>query len=156
MANRQLRIFALLGSAALAGAALQAVDTPPAHLFFVNGHWTAWEAPPTPEGAKVHIVVPGDTFWALAATDLGNPYLWPQIWNENKYIRDAHWIYPGDPIVLVPGGLTGWLSWIPHQERLAATRRAIRVQPVHNELHDSPSTPNPCRTSPPRPQSTST
>jgi pimeloyl-ACP methyl ester carboxylesterase len=40
----------------------------------------------------------------------------------------------GDPIVLVPGGLTGWLSWIPHQERLAATRRAIRVQPLHNEL----------------------
>ncbi len=40
----------------------------------------------------------------------------------------------GDPIVLVPGGLTGWLSWIPHQERLAAERRAIRVQPVHNEL----------------------
>jgi pimeloyl-ACP methyl ester carboxylesterase len=40
----------------------------------------------------------------------------------------------GDPIVLVPGGLTGWLSWIPHQERLAATRRTIRVQPVHNEL----------------------
>ncbi len=40
----------------------------------------------------------------------------------------------GDPIVLVPGGLTGWLSWIPHQELLAAQRRAIRVQPVHNEL----------------------
>ncbi|MEX2422317.1 MAG: alpha/beta hydrolase [Actinomycetota bacterium] len=40
----------------------------------------------------------------------------------------------GDPIVLVPGGLTGWLSWIPHQERLADKRRAIRVQPVHNEL----------------------
>ena len=40
----------------------------------------------------------------------------------------------GEPIVLVPGGLTGWLSWIPHQERLAATRRAIRVQPVHNEF----------------------
>ncbi len=40
----------------------------------------------------------------------------------------------GEPIVLVPGGLTGWLSWIPHQERLAATRTAIRVQPLHNEL----------------------
>lgn len=40
----------------------------------------------------------------------------------------------GEPIVLVPGGLTGWLSWIPHQERLAATRRAIRLQPVHNEF----------------------
>jgi pimeloyl-ACP methyl ester carboxylesterase len=40
----------------------------------------------------------------------------------------------GEPIVLVPGGLTGWLSWIPHQERLSGRYRAIRVQPIHNEL----------------------
>lgn len=40
----------------------------------------------------------------------------------------------GDPIVLIPGGLTGWLSWIPHQRRLATRYRAIRVQPIHNEL----------------------
>ena len=39
----------------------------------------------------------------------------------------------GEPIVLVPDGLTGWLSWIPHQERLAGRYRAIRVQPIHNE-----------------------
>ncbi len=40
----------------------------------------------------------------------------------------------GEPIVLIPGGLTGWLSWIPHQKRLAGRYRAIRVQPIHNEL----------------------
>lgn len=40
----------------------------------------------------------------------------------------------GEPIVLVPGGLTGWLSWIPHQERLADDYQVIRVQPIHNEL----------------------
>ena len=40
----------------------------------------------------------------------------------------------GEPIVLVPGGLTGWLSWVPHQERLARRYRAIRVQPLNNEL----------------------
>jgi pimeloyl-ACP methyl ester carboxylesterase len=40
----------------------------------------------------------------------------------------------GDPVVLVPGGLTGWLSWIPHADRLAANWRTIRVQPIHNEL----------------------
>lgn len=40
----------------------------------------------------------------------------------------------GAPLVLVPGGLTGWLSWIPHAERLSASRRVIRVQPIHNEL----------------------
>lgn len=100
MATRQLKVLALLGSMALAGMALHAADTPPAHLQLRNGHWTAWEAPPTPEGAKVHVVVPGDTFWALAATNLGNPYLWPQLWEKNQYVRDAHWIYPGDPLIL--------------------------------------------------------
>lgn len=40
----------------------------------------------------------------------------------------------GEPVVLVPGGLTGWVSWIPHQERLAGRYRAIRVQPIHNEM----------------------
>ena len=31
---------------------------------------------------------------------LGDPYLWPQIWERNQYVLDAHWIYPGDPLVL--------------------------------------------------------
>lgn len=37
----------------------------------------------------------------------------------------------GEPLVLVPGGLTGWLSWIPHAESLAGSRRVIRLQ-LHN------------------------
>lgn len=40
----------------------------------------------------------------------------------------------GDPLVLVPGGLTGWVSWVPHQQRLVDRYRVIRVQPIHNEL----------------------
>lgn len=40
----------------------------------------------------------------------------------------------GEALVLVPGGLTGWLSWLPHQERLAGRYRVVRVQPIHNEL----------------------
>jgi pimeloyl-ACP methyl ester carboxylesterase len=40
----------------------------------------------------------------------------------------------GDPVVLLPGGLTGWVSWIPHQERLAENWRVFRVQPIANEL----------------------
>jgi len=39
----------------------------------------------------------------------------------------------GEPLVLIPGGITGWLSWIPHQERLSDRYRTIRVQPIHNE-----------------------
>lgn len=32
------------------------------------------------------------------------------------------------PIVLVPGGLSGWISWKPHAEILSKERRVIRVQ----------------------------
>jgi pimeloyl-ACP methyl ester carboxylesterase len=40
----------------------------------------------------------------------------------------------GRPLVLVGGGLTGYASWIPHQDRLAATRRVVRVQPLAVQL----------------------
>ncbi len=34
----------------------------------------------------------------------------------------------GSTIILVPGGLTGWLSWKPHAERLSSKRKVVRVQ----------------------------
>jgi pimeloyl-ACP methyl ester carboxylesterase len=40
----------------------------------------------------------------------------------------------GDPLVLVGGGLTGWLSWIPHQQKLGETRRVGRAQPLTVQL----------------------
>lgn len=41
---------------------------------------------------------------------------------------------PGDPLVLIPGGLTGWVSWIPFVEPLSQGRTVVRVQPTQNEL----------------------
>jgi len=79
----------------------QAVAPPPQPLHFVDGHWTPYDPPSEfPEGSTVHRVVPGDTLWDLANTYLGDPYLWPQIWERNPYIKDSHWIYPGDPIAI--------------------------------------------------------
>ena len=81
---------------------LAAAERPPADLHFVDGHWTAWDPPQPPEGAQVHVIQRGDTLWDLAARFHGDPYLWPQIWERNQYILDAHWIYPGDPLVMGP------------------------------------------------------
>jgi hypothetical protein len=79
----------------------QAVAPPPQPLQFVDGHWTPYDPPSDfPEGSTVHVIVPGDTLWDLAARYLGDPYLWPQLWERNPYIKDSHWIYPGDPVVV--------------------------------------------------------
>jgi hypothetical protein len=79
----------------------QAVAPPPQPLRFTDGHWTPYDLPTEyPDGVTIHTVVTGDTLWDLAAAYLGDPYLWPQLWERNPYINDSHWIYPGDPIVI--------------------------------------------------------
>ncbi|MET0555029.1 MAG: LysM peptidoglycan-binding domain-containing protein [Vicinamibacteria bacterium] len=64
-------------------------------------HWSRYKYPESiPEGATFYIIQRGDTLWDLSGKYLGNPFLWPQIWDQNRYITDAHWIYPGDPLIL--------------------------------------------------------
>lgn len=78
---------------------------PPRDLHRVGDHWTAYN-PPDPStyapGAKTYTIKSGDTLWQLANQFYGNPYLWPQLWESNTWITDAHWIYPGD-VLLVEG-----------------------------------------------------
>jgi len=69
----------------------------------VAAHSSRWEYPreanPGP-GQTVHFVQKGDTLWDLGTKYLGNPFAWPQIWELNKWVKDPHWIYPGDPILV--------------------------------------------------------
>jgi hypothetical protein len=91
----------LFGLFSPAGRSALEAQRPPKDLHLVADHWTAWN-PPTefPEGAQIHVIERGDTLWDLAQRFLGNAYLWPQLWEPNRYILDAHWIYPGDPLVI--------------------------------------------------------
>lgn len=78
---------------------------PPRELHRVGDHYTPYNPPDPstyPPTAKTYTIKAGDTLWALAKQFYNNAYLWPQLWEANTWVTDAHWIYPGD-VLLVEG-----------------------------------------------------
>ncbi len=87
---------------------------------------------PPAEAAKpsegiVHTVVAGDTLWDLSAKYLGSPWKWTEIWEQNRFLTNPHYIYPGIQIVIVPPGPR---EYALGQEPASASGPAETVAPV--------------------------
>ncbi|MEM7582575.1 MAG: LysM domain-containing protein [Acidobacteriota bacterium] len=105
MSRRHRSIF-LVCLAAIVCAGIEAQQPPVQLQQQPDGHWTAWNPPTSvPDGMQAYTIQPGDSLWTIAGQTLGDPHLWPQIWQQNQYILDSHWIYPGD-VLLLSGAAT--------------------------------------------------
>ena len=49
---------------------------------------------------NVYIVKKGDTLWDISKRFLNNPLRWREIWASNKHVKNPHWIFPGDRLLM--------------------------------------------------------
>jgi LysM domain len=101
--RRVVPILLLVVAIPIFGATKKSSTRPPRDLHRVGDHWTAYNPPDPstwPAGSRTYNVKGGDTLWGLAQQFFKNAYMWPQLWEGNTWITDAHWIYPGDVLLI--------------------------------------------------------
>ena len=70
----------------------------PVHLFAQESKDTVAH-----EAGLYYTVQKGDTLWDLSDRFSDSPWLWPELWSENRQITNPHLIYPGERIRIYHG-----------------------------------------------------
>lgn len=52
------------------------------------------------DAPDTYIVKKGDTLWDISGKYLKDAWRWKEIWAVNPQVRNPHWIYPGDRLIL--------------------------------------------------------
>lgn len=95
-----------------------------------------------PNHPDQYTVVKGDTLWDISGKFLRHPWQWPLLWENNKQIKDPHWIYPGDTLyfsyvngrpqlsISPVGGVEGNEQKLVPHERDSSIQQAVVMIPT--------------------------
>ena len=97
--------------------AVVALYDPPPHAAPAASHASLLSSSPAPAADQNVQVQPGDSLWAIAGQEYGNPQEWPQIWGANQgQVEDNGQTFT-DPSLIDPG----WQLTVPDASPAATT-----------------------------------
>ncbi|HKK00829.1 MAG TPA: LysM domain-containing protein, partial [Desulfuromonadales bacterium] len=82
-------------------------------------------AQPDKGGGQTYVIKKGDTLWGISQRFLKDPGYWPDLWANNPFIGNPHFIYPGQRVAIYDGRLVV----IPVEPAPAAQKAAPAAAP---------------------------
>lgn len=96
-----------------------------------------------------YTIIKGDTLWDISEEFLNDPFLWPNIWENNSYIRNPDLIFPGNKLS-IPSGIRSRQETDKEDAPVPADEAAHPEQAVMPSVEESYPVSTPVMTSQPK------